>query len=71
MAHLGRVAAILVVSTLMSMAIFFVGTLVGAVALVIGLLVTVPLSMFLISLYGPCLYGQLASHADLTALDSP
>ena len=71
MAHLGRVAAILIVSALMSLAIFFVGTLVGTVALVIGLLVTVPLSMFLTSLYGPCLYGQLASHVDLTALDSP
>lgn len=71
LAHLGQVALIIIVSALMGLAIFFVGALVGAVALGIGLLVTVPLSMFLASLYGPHLYGQLASRADLTALDSP
>ena len=70
-AHLGQVALIIIVSALMGLAIFFVGALVGAVALGIGLLVTVPLSMFLASLYGPHLYGQLASRADLTALASP
>lgn len=71
LAHLGQVALIIIVSALMGLAIFFVGALVGAVALGIGLLVTVPLSMFLASLYGPHLYGQLARRADLTALDSP
>lgn len=71
LAHLGQVALIIIVSALIGLVIFFVGALVGAVALGIGLLVTVPLSMFLASLYGPHLYGQLASRADLTALDSP
>lgn len=71
LAHLGQVALIIIVSALMGLVIFFVGALVGAVALGIGLLVTVPLSMFLASLYGPHLYGQLARRADLTALDSP
>lgn len=71
LAHLGQVAGIVIVGAFMGLAIFVVGTLVGAVAIGIGLLVTVPLSMFLVSLYSPCLYGQLARHADLTALDSP
>jgi len=62
--HLGQVFLVLVVSLVMGAGLMLAASLLGIVALVVGLLFTVPLAMFVANCYNVHLFGQLARTAD-------
>ena len=61
--HLGQVFLALIVSFVVGVALMAVSSL-GAIAIGIGLLVTVPLATFIAQMYSMHLYGQIASSAE-------
>ena len=70
--HIGEVFLAIVVTAIVAFALFAVSGL-GAIAIVIGLLFTVPLAVFLAQMYGMHLYGQIVrapiQDSDAQALD--
>ncbi len=59
MQHLGQIILALIVTFVVAVALMAVSSL-GAIAIVIGLLFTVPLAIFLGQIYAMHLYGQIA-----------
>ncbi len=70
--HIGEVFLAIVVTAVVTLALFVVSGL-GAIAIVIGLLFTIPLAVFLAQMYGMHLYGQIVrapfQESDAQALD--
>ena len=64
MSNLGQVFKVVVVTIFAGIVFILAASLLGAVALGIGLLFTVPLAIFVSQLYNSHLYGQLARELD-------
>ena len=68
MNHLGQIILALIVTFVVAVALMAVSSL-GAIAIVIGLLFTVPLAIFLGQIYAMHLYGQIARTSTQESVD--